>query len=248
MTLALVDRAGARTPLNIPPGAHGQPRVSPSGRQLALHTADGTGRAVWIDDLTGAASMRRLTFQGANDKPTWTPDGQRIVFSSDREGGNGLFWQRADGSGSAERLAKAEEGTALQSEAWSPDGKTLILVRGPGPLTEASRCWAPTGSRLRSLRTYASNSSLSPDGRWLAYFAQEPGRTLMEGYEIYVQPFPLTGAKYLVSSRGALDPLWSPDGKQLFYLQSKGAGWQIVSVDIQTQPSLRRWKADPFAN
>jgi len=79
---------------------------------------------------------------------------------------------------------------------------------------------------------YASNSSLSPDGRWLAYFSNLRGPG-----EVYVQPFPITDAKYQVSTSGR-DPLWSPDGHQLFYLQSKGTGWQVVSVNVQTQPSV----------
>jgi hypothetical protein len=79
---------------------------------------------------------------------------------------------------------------------------------------------------------YASNSSLSRDGRWLAYFSNDRGRVA-----VYVRPLPLTDAQYQVSISGR-DPLWSPDGHQLFYVQSKGSGGQIVSVNIQTQPSF----------
>ncbi len=91
--------------------------------------------------------MRRLTFQGANDKPTWTPDGKRIVFSSDREGDIGLFWQRADGSGSAERLARAEVGATLQSQPSFVVGRPIPL-----PIEGIVR----TGSR-----TY----DITPDGK-----------------------------------------------------------------------------------
>ena len=86
----------------------------------------------------------------------------------------------------------------------------------------------------------AGNDNLSRDGRWLAYQSSESGGR----NEVYVQPFPLTGAKYQISTSGGGDPLWSPDGKQLFYLTPGGR--QIVSVDIQTQPSFAFGKATPL--
>ncbi|MBZ5557278.1 MAG: hypothetical protein LAO77_08405 [Acidobacteriia bacterium] len=87
-----------------------QPRISPDGRQLAVAVNDGKEANIWVYDLSGTTSMRRLTFAGKNRSPIWTRDGQRVVFTSDREGDSGLFWQRADGSGEAERLPTAEAG------------------------------------------------------------------------------------------------------------------------------------------
>ncbi len=96
VTLALVDHAGSRTPLNIDPAMYSHPRISSNGELLAVQKDDGREQNVWIYGLKGAAPIRRLTFGGAvNNRPTWTPDGQRIVFRSDREGDGGLFWQRA---------------------------------------------------------------------------------------------------------------------------------------------------------
>jgi Tol biopolymer transport system component len=242
----MVDRAGARRPLNIPAGRYAQPRISPNGKQLALHSIAGDERTVWIYDLTGDTSMRRLTFEGAiNDKPTWTPDGQRVVFRSNREGDSGLFWQRADGRTPAERLAKAaEEVTDMQSEAWSPDGKVLIVsVSGSrNSATNRSLSILDVGADPKPkplVGAWSSNSSFSPDGRWLAYTAND-GRL----DEVYVQPFPLTGAKYLVSAGNS--PVWSPDGKQLFYLGTERNAAQIISVDVQTQPSFGVRNAMPL--
>jgi len=89
--LAFVDRAGNRTPINIPPGIYNDPRISPDGKQLAMRVQDGTGENIWIYDLSSAASPRRLTFEGTrNTRPTWTIDGQHIVFTSNREGPESL--------------------------------------------------------------------------------------------------------------------------------------------------------------
>jgi serine/threonine-protein kinase len=81
------------------------------------------------------------------------------------------------------------------------------------------------------ITTYSTNSSLSPDGRWLAYTSSDSG-----GNEVYVQPFPPNGTKFQVTD-GGRSPLWSPDGKQIFYLRAQGTGAsQLMSVDVQTQP------------
>src|SRR5262249_14684906 len=125
-TVALVDAAGVRKPLDIAPGLHNHPRISPDGKLLALQTDEETSAHIWIYDMTGAASIRQLTFVGRDTFPIWTRDGQRVVFNSDRETDGGLFWERADGS-SSEQLLKGEPGTPLRPETWSLDEKILLL-------------------------------------------------------------------------------------------------------------------------
>jgi Tol biopolymer transport system component len=178
-----------------------------------------------------------LTFGGGNWNPLWTRDGKRIIFTSTREGGSDLkvFWQPADGSASAEKLT--DEKGVIGAESVSSDGKT-IAVRIKGQINTLS----PGGDRkMQSLieppvNTGVSTATFSPDGKWVAY-TQFGART-----EVYVQPFPPTGAKYLVGNNAGA-PLWSPDGKQLFYLQPQAGLFQIVAVDIQTQPSFVIGKA-----
>src|SRR5262249_4336559 len=108
--LALVDVTGTRNSIQLPPGLYQHPRVAPDGKQLAVTVVDETGQDIWIYDLTGAVSPRRLTFGGNNQDAIWTPTGERITFFSNRGGDSGLFWQRADGNGPAEELVKAEPG------------------------------------------------------------------------------------------------------------------------------------------
>ena len=103
------------------------PQISPDGKQVAFGSEDDREAIVWVYALAGTSSMRRLTLGGKNRHPVWSPDGQRIAFQSDREGDLAIFWQRADGSGPAERLTKPEESTAHIPESWSPDGKTLLF-------------------------------------------------------------------------------------------------------------------------
>ena len=241
-TLTMVDRAGVRTPLELPAGPYSQPRISPDGRLLALHREDPQGRAIWIVDLVGATPIRRLTFGGNEERPTWTRDGQRVVFTSFGESGTELSSLRVDGSGSPDRLAAVEAGTDLQSESWSPDGKTLIVsVSREGNRSLARLDLGAGAPPMPLVPAFSSNSSLSPDGRWLAYIWLDDGR-----FQVFVEPFPQTGGRYQVSPDGGRDPLWSPDGSQLFFMQSKGLGWQLVSVDVRTQPGLTFGKPTPL--
>src|SRR5262249_53487708 len=145
-TLALVDRAGIQTPLDIHPGPYNHPRISPNGKQLAVNKQEvATGRFgpvgvgdIWTFDLTGSAGLSRMTFTGRNSSPIWTRDSERIVFASERDGSIGLFSQRVDTPGSVELLMKFEQGNWLKPESVSRDG-TLLFTANPG--TEAARVW-----------------------------------------------------------------------------------------------------------
>jgi hypothetical protein len=81
----------------------------------------------------------------------------------------------------------------------------------------------------------AQHSTFSPDGKWLAYASTEIGNRR----EIFVQPFPPTGAKYQVSTDGGTTPLWSPDGSQLYWVK---AGQQLIAVDVRTEPTFSAGK------
>ena len=229
-TLAVVDRSGKAQPLALPPMNYFHPRIAPDGRQLAFFTDDGRDAVVWIYDLKNGGPPRRLTFGGRNTNPIWTPDGRRITFESRREGDDGIFWQPADGTGAAERLTKSEAGQNDRPEAWTPDARTLTFRRGAGP----GVIWMLSldGDRTpKPLITAASNqhyTAFSPNGKWMAYTSNESGNT----FEVFVQPFPLTGAKYQITTAGGRTPVWSSDGRQLFYVDIPSN--RIVGIDVRT--------------
>ncbi len=106
LQLAFADRSGALDVLEIPPGPYSVPRMSPDGRAIAFGRDDGRDVSIWLYDLSGAVLACRLTFGGQDRYPAWTADSHRVVFQSDREGDLALFWQRIDGTGTAERLTK----------------------------------------------------------------------------------------------------------------------------------------------
>jgi eukaryotic-like serine/threonine-protein kinase len=246
--LALVDPSGTRKPIAVPPAPYLQPRVSPNGKQLVVGTDDGKDAVVWVYDLAGTTSMRRLTFGGANRFPLWSRDGQRVVFASDREGDIALFWQRADGNGSAERLTKPEQKQlgGYTPDSWSLDGKTLLFSSVGGTDTGIWSAVTERDAKPKLLIDTPSkrddSSSVSPDGHWIAYESNEGGQI-----EIYVQPFPPTGAKYQITTTGGAFPMWAPGGKRIFFTQGRTGIGRIFSIDVQTQPSFVFGKPTPLA-
>jgi serine/threonine-protein kinase len=226
-TLAFRDRSGNELErLKVPPRAYSFPRVSPDGKYVAASTDDDKPD-VWIIDLAGGSAPRQLTLGGNSQVPVWSHDGLRVAFRSNREGDDSIFWQKADGTGTAERLTKAEAGTYHVPQSWSPDGKSLayFAIKGGG-----AAVWVLSveDKKAALFAEGAVQPAFSPDGRWLAYRSMETGRA-----QIFVQPFPATGAKYPVVQGG--HPFWSHDGNELFYNPAAG---QIGVVRINTRPTF----------
>ena len=234
LSMVLVDRSGAEEMLLADLSVPSSPRFSPDGRRVALELSESGGKEIWIYDLLEGTTTR-LTFEGDNRYPVWTPDGSRVMFSSDREGvrGRALFWKAADGSGDTELLYQAD-GDAWEAE-WMPDGESLIFRQiGRGSPngrdiwfvslkdSSAAQPFVVTQFQERSI-------ALSPDGRWLAYVSDVTGSD-----EVYVRPVPGPGGKRQVSIDGATDPAWSRDGRELYYRSRT----HMMAAAIQTEPSL----------
>jgi Tol biopolymer transport system component len=192
----------------------------------------GANDEVWTYDIPDQ-KFNRLTFEGRNASPVWTPDGKRITFRSDR-GGTGtlnLFWMPADGSGEAERLTKSEYNQTASS--WSSDGRYLIFNQ-VHPTSNADLWILPRESRqkpypLLNTRFVEMGATFSPDDRWIAYVTNESGHS-----EVYIRPFSGSGGVHQVSSDGGGLPNWARSG-ELFYLNSDG----MMAVDIKTAPTLK---------
>ena len=209
--------------------AYRYPRLSPDGRRVALAVSEQETQ-IWLYDLS-RETPSRFTFGGNyNAAPVWTPDGKRIAFESIKEGPQNLFWQLADGGGGLERLTTSEYTQIPMSR--SQDGQLLAFVE-LHPSTGYDIWVMRLGDRKAQpfLRTQFNESAprFSPDGRWLAYTSDESGR-----YEIYVQPYPGPGGKWQISTEGGTEPVWNPNGRELFYR----SGDKMMTVDIATQPSF----------
>jgi Tol biopolymer transport system component/predicted Ser/Thr protein kinase len=232
--LVWVSRSGIEQPLAAPARTYVFPRLSPDGRRVAVGIVE-QGTQVWLYDLSGD-TLTRLTFEGnVNTNPSWTPDGKRIAFLSNKEGPGNLFWQLADGSGGLEQLAKSDYNKYESS--WSPDGQIMAFMEA-NPTTGYD-IWVLRMSDRKAqpfLRTRFNEAAprFSPDGRWLAYMSDESGR-----FEIYVQPYPGPGGKWQISTEGGKEAVWNPNGRELFYR----SGNKMMAVDITTQPGISAGKS-----
>ena len=182
--------------------------------------------------------MQRLTFGGKNRHPIWSRDGRWVAFQSDREGDLAIFRQLADGSGTPERLTKPEAGAEHVPQSWSPgDGHLLFSALKDKQWT----LWTMTmkDRRPAAFGDVHSNSLLegvfSPDGRWIAYQEGTPR-------QVFVQPFPATGAKYLARQGGS--PYWSAKGDELILNIGRGSS---VRIPFTTAPRVAFGQPEDFS-
>jgi len=230
LNLVWVNRNGTEQPLAAPPHNYTVPRISPDGKRVAAGIEEGEGQ-IWLYDISRDA-LSRLTFEGSsNVDPVWTPDGKRIAFKGK---GNRLFWQSADGGGSAEELTTGKLDQNNIPSAWSPDGQELAFLEG-GPVRNI---WIlPLKDRTPHVfvasPAFESAPSFAPDGRWIAYTSNESGRT-----EIYVRPYPGPGGKWQISTEGGTEPVWNPKGHELFYRD----GQKMMAVDYTAQSKFSAGK------
>jgi len=231
-SLVWVDRHGREEPVGAPPRMYAYSRISPDGSRVALELRD-QERDLWIWDFARHA-LTRLTSDPALDMgAVWTTGGRRVIFTSQRlESPNHLFWQSADGTGTAERLT--ESGATAMS--ILPDGTLLVVRRGRLGLLRIDGTKPTNGGIPRQIEPLVGTpfevvrASLSPDGRWLAYESRA------ETPQIYVRPFPnVDDGSWQISTDGGRQPVWARRGDELFYRDVTGA---MVSVPVRTSPTF----------
>ncbi len=229
LRIVMVDRQGAAYPVSEELGSIATPRFSPDGGRIAITgISEGGTEDIWVYDME-QGTLSPLTFEGANTYPIWTPDCTRVTFSSDRAGTWDLFWKPADNSGPAESLLTAEHEQIADS--WTPDGQLLIFEETHP--TTGRDIWVLPLEGKRTPWTYLQtpfdewSPLVSPDGRWLVYVSDRSGRA-----EVYVGAFPDPRGQWQVSSGGGKEPLWAPNGRELFYR----SGSKIVAVAVEMEP------------
>jgi serine/threonine-protein kinase len=226
-----VDRQNKTEPLPMPAQIYGTPKLSPDGKQLAIVVGPEGKQDIYVYDVATGRSMR-LTLEGSNKSPVWTPGGERIIFARRTKGQEEqvMFWKSVDGSDESELLHSSEY--YLFPGSWSPNSKVLSYYE---------ICPA-TGSDILALTVESTREpelivgteatewgpAFSPDGRWIAYTSDRDGNS-----QVYILPYPDNDWVRPISDDFGEEPVWSPKGDKLFY--RNGDKWMAVSISTESE-------------
>ncbi len=225
--LVWVDQAGRTEPLPIPDRDYASVAISPDGRRAAVQVNEGT-IGIWMYDFERHTLTPFPTGPGSSQAPVWTPDGRRLLYRGTRHGQRDIYVKASDGTGDEVRLT-AGLGRSLTPTSTSPDGQWLVFSGLGGTVGGENMIWRlrldGTGKPEPMLPSADRqfDGQISPDGRWMAYASGISGRL-----EIYVMPFPGPGASQQVSVGGGSEPIWSHDGRVLYFQNRE----QLMAVDV----------------
>ena len=220
--------------------------ISPDGKRIAVERTDrGTqNRDIWLVDIATGAMTRLTSDPGWDAFPTWSPDGRRILFTSNRSGVFDLYERPSDGSAADTLFYRSSEGKGPTS--WSPNGKFLVyyslgqpthlrLLRVPGSADQqAAPVVDPTFTSI--------TARFSPDGRWILYTSNESG-----GDEVSVRPFnPATGSigdPVTLTHDGGRTPLWRGDGQEIYYFTTGG---MVTAMEVHAGRTFEAGPSKPL--
>jgi len=214
--LTLVDVDGTSRIVGRLPASVYAPRVSPDGKRVAFETRDPSGPdgpRLWVAELSDLAGRRPFvsTPGPMNWAPMWTTDGERLVYIVSGERPDAVYWRRADGTGKPEHLLDTRS-----AEGWMAGGAQMrfLTLKGNGDygISIFDMATRKTTQLIDLPGTAQHSSSVSPDGRWMAYASNETGR-----YEVWLEPLPSDGKRYQLTRNGGSHPLWSPDGQSVYF-------------------------------
>jgi len=210
-------------------------RISPDGTRVVVDVNDNPrgGRSVWIVDV-GSGTRTRVTFGESDEwQPLWSRDGTRILFGSYRNGPLDLYARPADGAAAAVAILESEVQKVPGDS--SKDGRTILVSEATAErLNDVVAYDVATGTKtvVAGSESVEMSPRFSPDDKWIAYQSDESGRP-----QIYIQPFPPTGAKWQVTTDGGVDPRWSAHQLELYYLEP---GRGIMGLSVEAAPVSRK--------
>jgi serine/threonine protein kinase len=232
-TIQWLDRTGKTEPVLTAPGLYLGPRVSPDGDRIAYMKSEGASTGLWVHDRRTGAQIQLADVPRAGSFPVWSSDGNYLVFGQ----GGDLFWVRPDAARKAQRLNVAgssgyrtpssinRDGTRLAFSERENDGTWSIKIL---PLSNASGL--PQAGPVEPFLDHLDSNpapTFSPDGRWLAYASPDSNT-----YEVSVRAYPDRSTKTQVSTHGGVMPVFSRNGKELFYRTVEDQRIMVVTYRV----------------
>jgi Tol biopolymer transport system component len=232
--LTWLNRKGARiASVGQPLEGFFYPALSPDGLRAAVETFENANLDIWVYDLERGARTRLTSHPATDVVPVWSPDSQRIVFSSYRPGNIDVFLAPADGSAGDQAIVSSPNNERVSD--WSSDGRRILY--SVMTADNGFDIWYAEFSGgdwklmpFLQTRSHEHAAKLSPDGRYIAYVSDETGRD-----EIFVRPFPAGEGKWPISTNGGKQVRWRRDGRELFYTHEAA----LIGVSLQTAPDFR---------
>ncbi len=229
--LSWYDRSGRMVGAVGPPGEYVAPELSPDGSKAAFMRRDQQSAGdIWTMDLA-EQTLSRFTFDPASEGfPLWSPDGRTIAYGSTQDG---ILAKNADGSGAVKHLFATPSGLIPTQLLANPD--RLLFFADFGRPTGFDIYVLPLEGGEKPIPVVQTPATdvepqLSADGRWIAYAAAEIGT-----YDVFVQPYPATGARWQISTGGGRQPRWRADGRELFFVTNDR---KFYAVDVRPGASL----------
>jgi Tol biopolymer transport system component/predicted Ser/Thr protein kinase len=216
--LTWLDRSGKELSVLDAGSQHNDVALSPDGRFLAdTRVSPKTLEPqLWITDLSRGIASQLTPDTESAQFPAWSMDGVRVAY---QDAANGIYTRDAAGAEPRKQVAAAGAHSW-----WSPDGAAMVIAGRGGSAGPIQILSLQDGTISPYLEVTATQPAVSPDGKWVAYAAQESGQS-----EVFVQSLPAGGGKWRISSAGGAQPVWRRDGRELFYRAGDGG---IMAVPI----------------
>jgi eukaryotic-like serine/threonine-protein kinase len=210
--LAWFDRSGRRLHLPVVPGNVADPSIAPDGTRVAVMKWENMTSNIWMVDLERGATSPLTSHPAVDWSPVWSPDGDSVVFSSNRDGPGDLY--RATLGGDEQAVLKSAAVKSITD--WTAESR--LIVYASRDQQKDRNLWTLSEGSGAPPAMFAEGpfeetlGRLSPDGRWMAFVSDKSGRD-----EVYVRPFPSSAGEWQISTAGGTEPRWNRNGRELFY-------------------------------